>query len=392
MAENLLENRYRLGAVVGRGGVAEVRRAWDVRLQRPVAIKLFQSYSDDIARKRFTEEAKTLACLSHPGLVTVYDTGVTEDGAPFLILHLVDGPTLKQRIPLPEEEVRQIGAQLADTLAYVHEHGITHRDVKPSNILLDADDTPYLADFGIAKQNDATAMTATGEVVGTLSYLAPEQVRGDEEIGHPVDIYALGLVLLECLTGKREYGGPDVEAALARLNRPVNVPEHVSPEMGVLLRMMTALPPKRRPTAQRCAELLRDPSQILPAEKPTLRGAEPVLIPEVDTEPILEPLPEPPRRRKAAVAALALVAAGSVALALAKTHQPPDSAPTQQPPSATSPAPSSPAATPVQQPPAQVDSTSTVVKTTTAQQPQQQQHGNRGKGSSKKTSKKQDED
>ncbi len=99
MAENLLENRYRLGAVVGRGGVAEVRRAWDVRLQRPVAIKLFQSYSDDIARKRFIEEAKTLACLSHPGLVTVYDTGVAEAGTPFLILHRVAGPTLKPRIP-----------------------------------------------------------------------------------------------------------------------------------------------------------------------------------------------------------------------------------------------------------------------------------------------------
>ncbi len=269
--------------------------------------------------------------------------------------------------------------------------------MKPSNILLDADDTPYLADFGIAKQNDATAMTATGEVVGTLSYLAPEQVRGDEEISHPVDIYALGLVLLECLTGKREYGGPDVEAALARLNRPVHVPEHVSPEMAALLRMMTALPSNRRPTAERCAELLRDPSQILPDEKPTLRG-EPVAIPEivgevdsdvdseVDTEPILERLPEAPRRRRTAVAALALVAAGSVALALAKSHQPPDSAPPQQP-AATS----SPAATPAQQPPAQVNATSTVVKTTTVQQKQQQQ-GNRGKGSSKKTSKKQGED
>jgi serine/threonine protein kinase len=376
----MLENRYRLGDVLGHGGMSEVRRAWDVRLQRPVAIKLFQFPRDEVGRRRFTEEARTMACLSHPGLVTVYDTGDTEDGTPYLILHLVDGPTLRERIndgPMPEDTVRAIGAQLADTLAHVHEHDITHRDVKPSNILLDADGTPYLADFGIAKQTDTTSLTTTGEVIGTAGYLAPEQVRGGE-ITHAVDIYALGLVLLECLTGQREYVGTDVEAALARLTRPIHVPEHISQHLGTILRMMTSLAPRRRPTAERCAQLLRDPDQLQLAEKPTLQG-EPVPVPVSAAVPV-PVAPAPRRRRKAAFAATSLAAAGLLAFAITKHTQPIDSAPLPPPPAQSS--------TPT---PAQVNaitSTSSTSSTTVQPAPKSQSGKEPAKGKGKDKGKK----
>jgi eukaryotic-like serine/threonine-protein kinase len=319
----LLDNRYRLGTVLGEGGMAKVRRAWDTRLQRPVAIKFFHSPSDDTARRRFAEEAKTLASLSHPGLVTVYDTGVTSGGVPFLILHLVDGQTLRCRInrgPMAADDVRAIGAQLADSLAHVHAQGVMHRDVKPSNILLDEDNTPYLADFGIARTVDTTGLTTTGELVGTAGYLAPEQVRG-EEVSFAVDVYALGLVLLECLTGYREYDGPDVEAALARLSRPIRVPDHVPAELGTILKMMTALAPDRRPTAARCAQLLREPDLIAPAERPTLRG-KPVPMPEQVAAAV------PKHRRAWLIAAtVATVAVGVTAFTLTNTSQPGELAP-----------------------------------------------------------------
>jgi serine/threonine protein kinase len=381
----LLGDRYRLGILLGRGGMAEVRRAWDTRLQRPVAIKLFQSIEDDVARRRFDEEAKTLASLSHPGLVTVYDTGTTSDGTPFLILHLVDGQTLRARIsegPMSPADVRAIGAQLADTLAHVHEQGIVHRDVKPSNILLDEENMPFLADFGIARPLDATSLTTTGEVVGTAGYLAPEQVLGDE-IGCPVDIYALGLVLLECLTGYREYDGTDVEAALARLNRPIHVPDHVPPNLGTVLRMMTSLTPRRRPTAARCAQLLREPDQIALAEKPTLRG-DPVPMPAVAEELI----PAPRRRRgRMFAAAGVLAAAGVTAIVLANTAEPDDSTPTNSitPPqtsssTSTSTSTTAPVTAPASQSPvAQVTVTSTVVKQAPPAQQQVRTGSNKGK-------------
>ena len=122
--------------------------------------------------------------------------------------------------------MRRIGARLADALAHVHAGGIIHRDLKPANVLLGADGRPRLADFGIARALDGTAVTGTGYVVGTAAYLAPEQVRG-EWVGPAADVYALGLVLLEALTGRREYPGALVESATARLHRPPGIPEHL---------------------------------------------------------------------------------------------------------------------------------------------------------------------
>ncbi|HEX6347125.1 serine/threonine-protein kinase [Umezawaea sp.] len=268
----LLADRYRLEGLLGTGGMGDVHRAWDTRLRRFVAVKLFRAALDATLVRRFDSEVKTLAALSHPGLVSVYDAG-TDGDAPFLVLQLVDGRTLHNRVgdgPLSPDEVRVIGAALADALAYVHAHDVVHRDVKPSNILLDADDNAYLADFGLARLTGATRLTSTGELMGTAAYLAPEQVRG-KNLGFPVDVYALGLVLLECLTGYREYEGTEVEAAIARLHRPPDIPGELPADLVRLLTRMTALTPHRRPTALQCARALRNASGTTPPREAGVR-------------------------------------------------------------------------------------------------------------------------
>ncbi|MFT7841598.1 protein kinase [Saccharothrix sp. BKS2] len=252
-----MAGRYRLIEPIGTGGMAEVHRGWDTLLRRHVAIKLFQPGFDPAAAQRFDQEVRALAGLSHPGLVSVYDAD-TEAGTPFVVLQLVEGDTLRQRIsrgPLPVDRVRRLGAGLADALAHVHSRGLVHRDVKPSNILLDQEENPYLADFGLVHLTGATRLTRTDQMVGTAAYLAPEQVLG-QDIDPQADVYALGLVLLECLTGRREYGGGDVEAAIARLHRAPVLPEHLPSDVEHLLSRMTAAEPHERPAAHDCAEVL----------------------------------------------------------------------------------------------------------------------------------------
>jgi eukaryotic-like serine/threonine-protein kinase len=267
--ENLLGGRYRLGAPLGAGGMAVVHRGLDTRLQRVVAIKVFRATDADdggLGQRRFDEEARLLAGLEHPGLVTVFDAGM-QDGFPYLVMQLVNGHTLREEIEhasLPADRVALLGARIADTLAHVHSRDVVHRDVKPSNILLDADGRPYLADFGISLLAGSPRVTAATKLIGTAGYLAPEQVRG-HHVGAPADVYALGLVLLECLTGRPEYPGGDVEAAVARLNRPPHVPETVPAELGRLLRAMTADLPELRPDAAGCAETLVAAAAALPS-------------------------------------------------------------------------------------------------------------------------------
>ena len=272
----LLAGRYELAGTLGVGGMAEVRRGWDTVLHRPVAVKLFEASADVDAGRRFDNEVRTLAGLSHPGLVSVYDAG-RGDGASFVVLRLVEGRTLRDRIaegPLSVEEVRDLGARLADALAYVHEQGVVHRDVKPSNILLDDDGTPYLADFGLAHLAGSTRITRTDQMVGTAAYLAPEQVRGGD-IGPSADVYSFGLVLLECLTGRREYPGGDVESAVARLHRPPAVPDDLPADLVRLLSLATALSARRRPAARDCARALRTGDDLPVDDDPTVVAAAP---------------------------------------------------------------------------------------------------------------------
>lgn len=254
-----LSGRYRLGRVLGRGGAATVYEAFDLRLRRAVAIKVFRNDGDidpDSAR-RFVDEAHLLAGLRHPGLVEIYDFGRTPAG-PYLVLELIPGLTLQRRYavePLSPQEAARMGAALAHTLAYVHASGVVHRDMKPSNVLLDVDGRPRLADFGVSRTLGSAGPTRTGNVVGTAAYLAPEQVLG-RSAEPPADVYALGLVIIESLNGAREYPGSPAAAAIARLHRPPGIPEGLPDDLARALREMTATEPADRPSAVECAKML----------------------------------------------------------------------------------------------------------------------------------------
>jgi serine/threonine protein kinase len=245
----LVAGRYRLGPVIGIGSSAVVRRGRDLRNGVRVAVKLFHPGGTAEDGRQQRREMDALSRLDHPGLVGLRDGGM-ESGRPFVVTDLVEGPTLAQQIgvaPLPPDQVRRLGCELADALAHVHAGGIVHRDVKPANVLL-GDGSAHLADFGIAKAFDGAAATEAGMVVGTAAFLAPEQARG-LEVGPPADVYALGLVLLEALTGRREYPGRAVESATARLHRRPLVPDALPDGLGDVLTAMTQDDPAARPTA-----------------------------------------------------------------------------------------------------------------------------------------------
>ncbi|SFI47455.1 serine/threonine-protein kinase [Nocardioides psychrotolerans] len=285
-----LGERYVLDAVVGRGGVGDVHRATDTLLHRSVAVKVLrQRTASECDRVRFGSEARTLAGLMHPGLVTVLDVGDTE-GRPYLVMELVEGSTLSGALadgPLPVAEVARILSRVAEALAYAHGRGVVHRDVKPGNVLLGDDGRVKLADFGIARLvGDNVRHTLPGTLIGTVAYLAPEQVTGDE-LTQAVDVYALGLVLLESVTGAKAYAGPVVEAALARLTRPPHVPDELPARVRDLVRAMTATDPRRRPTAGHVADELahvarEESGAALPLPTTSLAGrrwtSRPVLV------------------------------------------------------------------------------------------------------------------
>lgn len=291
----LLAGRYALEAVIGSGGMAEVYRADDIKLSRPVAVKLLrETAGDEGDRARFIDEARTLAMLSHSGLVMVLDAGFgtrrqlagsepPDVERPFLVMELVEGPTLADRIaegPVPFAEAGAIGAQVAEALAYVHGRGVIHRDVKPGNVLIGPAQRVKLADFGIARLvAQATRHTRTGHAIGTAAYIAPEQVRG-EEVDGAADVYSLGLVLLETVTGRREYVGPAADAAMARLHRAPDVPDDLPSAWRDLLLSMTATDPRERPSALDVAASLR-----AGLAGPAPAGSE--RVPDATTAPIL---------------------------------------------------------------------------------------------------------
>jgi len=269
----VLGGRYRLLERIGRGGMADVFAAEDVLLTRRVAVKIFRfDLSTEDESRRVHAEMQTLAALHHPGLVTVFDAGTVHEAGtaeelaePYLVMELVDGPNLGQRLssgPLSQVESAQLGTELAATLAYVHARNVIHRDVKPANILLDsaiADGAPFaakLTDFGIARVVDSTHYTEAGFTIGTANYLSPEQALS-AEVGTPTDVYSLGLVLLECLTGELAYPGSGIEAALARLNRQPVIPAGLGPGWQRLLAAATDREPANRPTAAELGAELR---------------------------------------------------------------------------------------------------------------------------------------
>lgn len=324
--DRLLDGRYRLGRRLGGGAVAEVFQALDERLHRQVAVKLFRGDAAD-ELQRHEAEMRTLARLDHPSLVAVFDAGTdAETGQPFLVMQLIEGTTLSDEMrdgPLPADRVARYGATLADALNYVHTQGFVHRDVKPANVLISADGRVHLADFGIARLVDSSHVTKTGEVLGTPAYFAPEQVAG-EPVGPPADVYALGMVLLECLTGRRPFEGTAMEVAMARLHRDPEIPEWLPVGWRTLLTAMTLRLPKDRPSAADIAGALRamgeDPDRTV--------ALPPRPTPVVERTQVLRQtsaVQVPPVRQRrtgiwVALIALAIAAAAAVGVAVA-THQ-----------------------------------------------------------------------
>ncbi|MBI5160829.1 MAG: serine/threonine protein kinase [Micrococcales bacterium] len=358
----LLDGRYRLRERLGVGGMASVYRAEDEQLGRTVAIKLFSPgvLSDT---RRQESEARALAGLSDPGLVTLFDAAL-EGENPHLVMEFIDGEDLAghlRRGPMPAAGVAELLRSVGGGLAHAHARGLVHRDVKPANILiprLEGAPRARLADFGIARLVDGTRLTTLGSVLGTAAYLSPEQVAGSA-IGPASDVYSLGLVLLEALTGVRAFPGTSAEAALARVHAQPEIPAGVPPAWRALLRAMTASRPEERiPISEALAvrEGLDVPVESAGADVPTERLDTPTrVLPPVDaaTRPIVDatsaadPASGRRRRRTPLLALAALLGAlviGSAVLLSAL----PRSSPRVEPTGSRSTSPStSPPATPV---------------------------------------------
>lgn len=284
-----LGGRYRLLDEIGRGSVGTVHRARDEFLGRDVAVKLIEPpVVDAEALRRDEDEVKVLARLNHHGLVTLFDAGSDLSDAQrpriYLVMELIDGPDLRDRLgqgSLSSADVAQIGYDLAMALGYVHDHGVVHRDVKPANIMMfdyghhAARVRAKLTDFGIAMLMEAP-LGGDGSFIGTAAYVSPEQAKG-EPLGPASDIYSLGLVLLECLTGMRSFPGDPLPSALARLLRGPDLPADLDPQWLRLLAAMTATDPAARPTAREAATAL---AEITIAEKAGLSGTPSVPVPD----------------------------------------------------------------------------------------------------------------
>lgn len=254
----ILDHRYVLRERIGEGGMARVYRADDQALGRTVAIKVLRGVDAIGSVDRARTETTLLAALNHHGLVTLFDAHISDRGASYLVMEYVDGITLRERIgqgPIPPAETASIAVDLAEALHVAHSSDIVHRDIKPANVLLWKSPLPgrewraKLADFGIAHLLDSARVTTPGMIIGTVAYVAPEQARG-EEPAPPADIYALGLLLMEALTGERPFADAQgIGSVMARLAAPPEVPGSVEPAWRGLLRGMTAMRPEDRPTA-----------------------------------------------------------------------------------------------------------------------------------------------
>src|SRR3989440_11012672 len=280
--DRVLNDRYELRQHAARGGMADVYHGWDRRLRREVAVKVMRPElsADDEYVDRFRDEARTAARLTHPNIVSVFDTG-SDQGDAYMVMEWVDGPALSQVIraeaPLPIERACRIGADIAAGLEYAHTHGVTNRDVKSSNVLLSPTGHAKVTDFGIAKVPErSTVETLPGVVLGTPAYLSPEQLRGQPADARS-DIYGLGAVLYEMVTGRQPFVG-DTPAEIAgnalhgRPARPSSINAAVPPSFEAILSKALARDPEDR--YQTAAELRADLLECARGGTPSVAAAD----------------------------------------------------------------------------------------------------------------------
>src|SRR5258705_4672193 len=279
-----LADRYRLEREVGQGGMATVYLAYDVRHDRKVALKVLRpELSAILGAKRFLAEIKTTANLQHPHILSLFDSGEA-DGLVFYVMPFVEGESLRVRLArekqLRVDEAVRIAREVADALDYAHRHGVIHRDIKPENILLH-DGRALVADFGIAlaaaRSEGGSRMTETGMSLGTPHYMSPEQAMGEREITAKSDVYALGCVTYEMLTGEPPFTGPTAQAIIARVMteeprsltiQRKTIPPHVE---AAVVTALSKLPADRFATAALFAEALVRPGAttvVTPAARP----------------------------------------------------------------------------------------------------------------------------
>jgi hypothetical protein len=329
--DDILGERYVPSGLLGGGGMAKVFLAHDRILDRDVALKVLRGqYAEDAEFvERFRREATSVAALNHPNVVQVYDQGRSGDGRYYIAMEYVPGGTLKDRIDgegtLEHGEAVRLASRVAEALRAAHERGIVHRDVKPQNVLLTAAGDAKVADFGIARAASATAISRTSLVLGTASYMSPEQAMG-EPVGPASDLYSLGVVLYEMLTGEAPFRADSpVAIAMKHVAEPPRPPRELNPlvpeETDALVMVLLAKKPDDRyGSAAELAEDLRRAREGLPLALVGAAGrAETVRAPAVAAAPVLGgtvPRPGSLRRRprRVKVAALATLAALLVSL------------------------------------------------------------------------------
>ncbi|HEX6700540.1 MAG TPA: serine/threonine-protein kinase [Gaiellaceae bacterium] len=288
MSTTPIAGRYTLDRTLGRGGMASVYLGRDAQLERRVAVKLLDPSvaRDDELRRRFARESRLAARLSHPNVVAVFDAG-EDAGRPFIVMEYVEGETvadmLRRRGPLPPEEAAEIAAQTSAGLTHAHAHGLVHRDVKPQNLLVARDGRVKVADFGVARGEDTSRLTQAGTLLGTAAYLSPEQAAG-AEIGPRSDLYSLGAVLYELLSGRTPYRFESLAELGARRKPPPPLPQRVPAALAAVVMRCLAPDPVDRPAS--AGELERDLRQTIgrASEAPTVaiarrpRSRRPLLV------------------------------------------------------------------------------------------------------------------
>ncbi|MFC1854163.1 serine/threonine protein kinase, partial [candidate division CSSED10-310 bacterium] len=257
--------RYEIKAEIGRGGMATVYQAFDPRFQRDVALKVLplEFMHDPSFQDRFIREAQVIASIEHPAIVPVYDFG-EQNGQPYLVMRYMPGGSLKKRLehgPFNMYEIVNIFSRLTPAIDEMHSQGIIHRDLKPDNILFDKQDNPAISDFGLVKLTEASSALTGTKIIGTPAYMSPEQAYGDQELDARSDIYSLGVILFEMLTGTCPFhADTPIRTAMKHIHDPIppilNVRSDLPPKVEPLMNKVLAKKPDARYSTS--GELTRD--------------------------------------------------------------------------------------------------------------------------------------